>query len=42
MRYGSSIYYGNQEAFGTIEYNGEDIKKKILEVIEETGVKKSI
>lgn len=40
MRYGSSIYYGNQEAFGTIEYNGEDIKKKILEVIEETGCEK--
>lgn len=28
IRYGASIYYGNQEAFGTIEYNGEDIKKK--------------
>lgn len=40
MRYGVSIYYGNQEAFGTIEYNGEDIKKKILEVIKETGSKK--
>lgn len=40
MRYGASIYYGNQEAFGTIEYNGEDIKKKILEVVQETGCEK--
>lgn len=40
IRYGASIYYGNQEAFGTIEYNGEDIKKKILEVIEKTGCEK--
>ena len=38
--YGAQIYYGNQEAFGTIEYNAEDIKRKIFEVLEETGAEK--
>lgn len=36
-RNGAAVYYGNQEAFGTIVYNAEDIKKRILQVVEETG-----
>lgn len=39
-RYGARIYYGNQEAFGTIAYNARDIKKKILSIVEETGCEK--
>lgn len=39
-RYGATVYYGNQEAFGTITYNAEDIRKKILEVMKETGCEK--
>lgn len=39
-RYGARIFYGNQEALGTIEYNAQDIKKKILEVVAETGCEK--
>lgn len=40
MRNGAVIYYGNQEAFGTIAYNGEDIRKRIYEIMEETGAEK--
>lgn len=40
MRNGAVIFYGNQEAFGTVVYNGEDIKKKILEILRETGSEK--
>ena len=36
-RYGADIYYGNQEAFGTIAYNAKDIREKILAVVKETG-----
>lgn len=39
-RYGATIYYGNQEAFGTIAYNAEDIRQKILEIVKETGCEK--
>lgn len=39
-RNGATVYYGNQEAFGTIVYNAEDIKKRILQVMEETGCEK--
>lgn len=39
-RYGATIYYGNQEAFGTIVSNGEDIKAKIFEIMAETGAAK--
>lgn len=39
-RYGATVYYGNQEALGTIAYNAEDIRKKILEVVRETGCEK--
>lgn len=37
MRNGATVYYGNQEAFGTIVYNAEDIRKRIFQVLEETG-----
>lgn len=40
IRNGATIYYGNQEAWGTIEYNAEDIKNKILQIIKETGCEK--
>lgn len=39
-RYGATVYYGNQEALGTIVCNAEDIRKKILEVVKETGCEK--
>ena len=39
-RNGAVIYYGNQEAFGTIAYNGEDIRKRIYEIMEETKAEK--
>ena len=39
-RYGACVYYGNQEAMGTIAHNAGDIRKKILEVIDETGCEK--
>lgn len=40
IRNGAVVYYGNQEALGTIEYNAEDIKNKILQVTKETGCSK--
>lgn len=40
IRYGASVYYGNQEAFGTIAYNAQDIRKNILEIIRETDCEK--
>ena len=39
-RNGAVIYYGNQEALGTIAYNAEDIRKRILQIREETGAEK--
>lgn len=36
-RYGASVYYGNQEAFATVVYNAGDIKKKIEQIVAETG-----
>lgn len=39
-RYGATIYYGNQEAFGTVVNNSADIRDKILMVLKETGAKK--
>ena len=39
-RYGASVYYGNQEALGTIIRNAEDIRKKVMEVIRDTGCEK--
>ncbi|HEY5560299.1 MAG TPA: triacylglycerol lipase [Clostridiaceae bacterium] len=40
IRNGATVYYGNQEAWGNIEYNGQDIKNKILQVMKETGCEK--
>lgn len=36
-RYGASVYYGNQEAFATVAYNAGDIRRKIQEIVEDTG-----
>jgi triacylglycerol lipase len=40
IRNGARVYYGNQEAVGTIVTNAADIRKKILEVLGETGAEK--
>lgn len=40
IRNGACLYYGNQEAWGTIEANAEDVKNKILDIVNKTGVKK--
>ncbi|MDP4183224.1 MAG: triacylglycerol lipase, partial [Bacillota bacterium] len=40
IRNGATIYYGNQEAWGTIEYNAQDVKDKILQIARETGCEK--
>lgn len=40
IRNGAKIYYGNQEAWGTIEYNAEEIRNKIFKVLKETGSEK--
>ncbi|MCR3760119.1 triacylglycerol lipase [Clostridium felsineum] len=40
LRNGATIYYGNQEAWGTVEYNAHDIKDKVLQIIKETGCEK--
>jgi len=40
IRNGATVYYGNQEAWGTVEYNAKDIKNKILDIVKETGCEK--
>lgn len=40
LRNGATVYYGNQEAWGTVEYNARDIKERILRIVKETGVEK--
>ncbi len=40
IKNGAEVYYGNQEAWGTIEDNAEDVKKKILEITKTTGAQK--
>ena len=40
MRYGARIFYGNQEAVGTVVNNAADIRTRILEIVEETGCEK--
>lgn len=40
MKNGAKVYYGNQEAFGTVEYNSQDIKNKIFSIMNETGCEK--
>ena len=39
-RNGAAVYYGSQEAFGTIAYNGEEICRRILAICRETGAEK--
>ncbi len=40
VKNGASVYYGHQQAFGTIEGNGQMIKEKILDIVEVTGCEK--
>lgn len=37
VRNGAKVYYGHQEAWGTVEGNGLILKEKILEIVRETG-----
>lgn len=39
-RNGACVYYGHQEAWGTIEDNGQILREKILEIRRETGCEK--
>lgn len=39
-RNGARIYYGHQEAWGTVEDNGLILKDKIMEILQETGCRK--
>lgn len=39
-RNGAWVYYGHQEAWGTVEDNGEILKEKVLSILEETGAGK--
>ena len=40
IRNGAAIYYGHQEACATVVTNAEHIRKKVLEIVEETGYEK--
>ncbi len=40
IRNGATVYYGNQEACGTVINNAEEIKEKILEIMDKTGCEK--
>lgn len=40
IRNGATVYYGNQEAVGTVVNNSEEIKDKIFKVMKETGCEK--
>ncbi|MDL2234341.1 triacylglycerol lipase [Ruminococcaceae bacterium OttesenSCG-928-L11] len=40
LRCGATVFYGNQEAVGTIAYNGDDIHSRVLQILEETGCEK--
>ena len=37
VRNGAKVYYGHQEAWGTVEDNGHILREKILEIVKETG-----
>lgn len=37
VRNGAKVYYGHQEAWGTVEDNGQILKEKIMEIVGETG-----
>ncbi len=34
---GAKVYYGNQEAWGTIEYNAGILRSQVLQILQETG-----
>jgi len=40
IRNGATIYYGHQEAWGTVEDNAKYIKHKIIDILKETGCEK--
>ncbi len=40
IKNGAKIYYGNQEACAAVVTNAEEIRRKILEITEETGCEK--
>ncbi|MDR1142968.1 MAG: hypothetical protein LBK77_01965 [Spirochaetaceae bacterium] len=40
IRNGASVYYGSQEAVGTVADNAGDLRDRILSVLEETGAEK--
>ncbi|MBC8547384.1 triacylglycerol lipase [Clostridiaceae bacterium NSJ-31] len=40
IRNGATVYYGHQEAWGTIEANAAEMKENILEILRETGCEK--
>ena len=37
IKNGAKLYYGNQEACATVAVNAEEIRKRVLEITEETG-----
>ncbi len=37
VRNGAKVYYGHQEAWGTVEDNGQILKDKIMEILKDTG-----
>jgi len=40
IRNGATVFYGHQEALGTIEDNGHMVREKIIEIIQKTGAEK--
>ena len=40
IRNGAAIYYGHQQAWGTIESNASEIKHKLLDILKNTGCEK--
>ena len=38
--YKRQLYYGNQEAWGTVEQNAADIRRRVLSILAETGSEK--
>ena len=40
IRNGATVFYGHQEALGTIEDNGQMVKDKIIEILQQTGAPK--
>ncbi|SHK53611.1 triacylglycerol lipase [Clostridium cavendishii DSM 21758] len=40
IKNGATVYYGNQEGWGTVEYNANYLKARVLDILKETGAKK--